>query len=157
MVDVSLANHDVVNMNAQTVEIGSLVSRTQGVKGGRPCIAGTGVTIKRIAGWHRLGMSPEDIAAQYGHLSLAQVHAALAYYHANREEIDTDLRDEAAEYNRLSRGSASEAAGLSVIRLYLDEDAAQHGLLAALRLRGVDVTSAQEVGLIGAPDQSQLE
>jgi uncharacterized protein (DUF433 family) len=90
-------------MNAQTVEIGSLVSRTQGVKGGRPCIAGTGVTIKRIAGWHGLGMSPEEIAAQYGHLSLAQVHAALAYYHANREEIDTDLRDEAAEYDRLSR------------------------------------------------------
>ena len=48
-------------------------------------------------------MSPEEIAAQYGHLSLAQVHAALAYYHANREEIDTDLRDEAAEYDRLSR------------------------------------------------------
>ena len=46
---------------------------------------------------------------------------------------------------------------MSVIRLYLDEDAAQHGLLAALRLRGVDVTSAQEVGLISAPDQSQLE
>jgi len=92
-----------MNVNAQTVEIGSLVSRTAGVKGGRPCIAGTGVTIKRIAGWHRLGMSPEEIAAQYGHLSLAQVHAALAYYHANREEIDTDLREEAAEYDRLSR------------------------------------------------------
>jgi uncharacterized protein (DUF433 family) len=90
-------------MNVHPVEIGSLVSRTPGVKGGRPCIAGTGVTVKRVAGWHRLGMSPEDIAAQYGHLSLAQVHAALAYYHANRAEIDADLQEEAAEYERLSQ------------------------------------------------------
>jgi uncharacterized protein (DUF433 family) len=90
------------------VDISSFVTRVQGVKGGRPCINGTGVTVKRIAGWHRLGMSPEDIATQYGHLTLAQVHAALAYYYANREEIDADLEEEAAEYDRLS--GAAQAA-----------------------------------------------
>jgi hypothetical protein len=46
---------------------------------------------------------------------------------------------------------------LSAIVLYLDEDAAQHDLIAALRLRSVDVTSAQESGLIGASDRTQLE
>jgi len=46
---------------------------------------------------------------------------------------------------------------LSVIRLYFDEDAAQHDLLAALRLRLADVTSAQEQGLVAAPDLTQLE
>ena len=46
---------------------------------------------------------------------------------------------------------------MSVIRLYLDEDAAQHDLLAALRLRQVDVTSAQEQGLVGAADLAQLQ
>ena len=46
---------------------------------------------------------------------------------------------------------------MSVIRLYLDEDAAQHDLIAALRLRGVDVTSAQEQGMVGATDLAQLE
>ena len=46
---------------------------------------------------------------------------------------------------------------MSDIRLYLDEDAAQHGLVAALRLRGVDVNSAQESGLIAAADRVQLE
>ena len=46
---------------------------------------------------------------------------------------------------------------MSVIRLYLDEDAAQRDLLAALRLRQVDVTSAQEQGLAGVPDLAQLE
>jgi hypothetical protein len=46
---------------------------------------------------------------------------------------------------------------LSVIRLYLDEDAAQHNLIAALRLRHVDVTSALEQGLVEIPDLAQLE
>lgn len=48
----------------------------------------------RIAGWYKQGMSPEEIAPQYGHISLAQVHAALAYYHANPEEIEADLAAE---------------------------------------------------------------
>ena len=46
---------------------------------------------------------------------------------------------------------------MSDIRLCLDEDAAQHGLLAALRLRGVDANSAQESRLIAAADRVQLE
>jgi hypothetical protein len=50
-------------------------------------------------------MGPEEIAAQYGHVTLAQVHAALAFYYANRQEIDADLADEAAEYDRLAQQS----------------------------------------------------
>jgi len=83
------------------VDIGRLIARTAEIKGGCPRIAGTGVTVKRIAGCHRMGMEPEQIAAQYGHLTLAQVHAALSYYYANREKIDADLDDEAAEYDHL--------------------------------------------------------
>ncbi len=61
----------------------------------------------RIAGWHNLGLAPEEIAAKIEHLTLAQIHAALAYYHANREEIDTDI---AAERSG-GRGDLSEPAG----------------------------------------------
>ena len=57
----------------------------------------------RIVGWYKLGLSPEEIADQFGHLSLAQVHAALAYYHANREEIEADLADERTEADKLER------------------------------------------------------
>lgn len=78
------------------VEIGTLLDRDPGIRAGRPKIAGTGVTVMRIAGWYKAGFTPEEIAAQYGHLSLAQVHAALAYYHANPQEIEADLADEAA-------------------------------------------------------------
>jgi len=46
---------------------------------------------------------------------------------------------------------------LSAIHLYFDEDATQHGLIAALRLRGVDVVSALECGLVAAPDEIQLQ
>ncbi len=46
-------------------------------------------------------MTAEEIALDYPHLTLAQVHAALAYYHVNRDEIETDLaQDEAAALAR---------------------------------------------------------
>ena len=82
-------------MNA-AVEIGSLIDRDPEIRAGRPKIAGTGVTVMRIAGWYKTGLTPEEIATQYGHLSLAQVHAALAYYHANADEIERDLAEEEA-------------------------------------------------------------
>ena len=44
-----------------------------------------------------MGLFPEEIVRKFGHLSLAQVHAALAYYHANQAEIDEDLESEARE------------------------------------------------------------
>ncbi len=36
------------------------------------------------------------------HLSFAQVYAALAYYHANRDEIEADLIEEDAQYWELA-------------------------------------------------------
>jgi uncharacterized protein (DUF433 family) len=89
------------------VDIGRLIERRPELRGGRPIVAGTGVSVHRIAGWYKLGLSPEEIAGNYGHLSLAQVHAALAYYHANREEIESYLRDEETEEDRLRSSIAS--------------------------------------------------
>ena len=54
--------------------IGSLIERRSGFRGGRPMVAGTSVSVQRIAGWYKLGLSPEEIAENFGHLSLAQVH-----------------------------------------------------------------------------------
>lgn len=76
-------------------QIGSLIEHRVGVHGGRPCIAGTGVSVRRIAVLHNAGLVPEEIVRKFGHLSLAQVYAALAYYHANRDEIEADLASEA--------------------------------------------------------------
>lgn len=78
------------------VDIGTLIERSPDIRKGRPCVAGTGVTVRRIAGWHNLGLTPEEVVAKIEHLTLAQVHAALAYYHANRDEIDSDIAAEEA-------------------------------------------------------------
>lgn len=84
-------------------DIGALITHEPGLHGGRPVIADTGVTVQRIVVWYKLGLMPEEIAERIGHLSLAQVYAALAYYHANREAVDSDIADEDAEYERLAR------------------------------------------------------
>lgn len=83
-------------------DIGALIVRSPDIRGGRPRIAGTGVSIHRIASWHKLALSPEEIAARIGHLTLAQVYAALAYYYANRDEIDADLARDDEEADRLA-------------------------------------------------------
>ena len=87
----------------QTLNIGTLIVRTPAIRGGRPCIAGTGVTIQRIVGWCKLGLSPEEIADTVGHLTLAQVHAAPAYYHANRQEIESVSAADENEAARLAQ------------------------------------------------------
>ena len=83
---------------ASVTEIGTLIDRDPKIRGGRPKIAGTGLTVSRIAGWYKMGMTPEEIALEYPHLTLAQVHAALAYYHVNRDEIEADLAQEESAY-----------------------------------------------------------
>ena len=93
-------------MSAVT-DIGTLITRTPGLRGGRPHIAGTGVSVQRIATWYQLGVRPEDIPARIGHLTQAQVFAALAYYFANREEIDADIAEEEAEADYLQAKYAS--------------------------------------------------
>jgi uncharacterized protein (DUF433 family) len=84
-------------------DIGTLIVRSPDIRGGRPRVAGSGVTVRRIANWYRLGLSAEEIADRIGHLSIAQVYAALTYYHANRDEIDADLAAEDARTETLER------------------------------------------------------
>jgi hypothetical protein len=42
------------------------------------------------------------------------------------------------------------------LRLYLDEDSIRHGLVQALRARGVDVVTALEAGMRERPDDENL-
>lgn len=96
---------------ATTIEIGSLIVASPEIRGGRPRIAGTGVTVRRIVGWYQLGLTPEQIATEIPHLTLAQVFAALTYYHANREEIEVDMAAEEAEADRLEAEFLSARKG----------------------------------------------
>jgi uncharacterized protein (DUF433 family) len=88
---------------AASVDIGTLITRRPDLRGGRPIIAGTGMCVRTIAVWHNMGETPEQIAADYPHLTLAQVLAALAYYHANKAEIDACIEEDERAYKELEK------------------------------------------------------
>ena len=88
---------------ATVTDIGTLLTQSPGICGGRPRIAGTGVSVLRIAARYKLGWTPEEISRRNGYISLAQVYAALAYYHANREAIDAEMAAEEELYDRMAR------------------------------------------------------
>jgi hypothetical protein len=50
-----------------------------------------------------MGLPPEEIAAAYGLLGRAPVHAALAHYHANTDEIESDPAEEEIFADRVVR------------------------------------------------------
>lgn len=63
-----------------------------GACGGKPHVAGHRIKVQHIAVWHeRLGKSAEEIAAAHRGLTLADVYAALSYYHDHRDQIDADI------------------------------------------------------------------
>ena len=52
------------------------------------------------------GSSAEEIYEQHrGYLSLAQIHAALTYYHGNRAALDQEIDQQLAEFDRHRRAS----------------------------------------------------
>lgn len=61
-----------------------------------PVLRGTAIRVQTaVVAARRWGMTPDEIAADYG-LTAAQVTEALAFYEAHRAEIDADLAVEQA-------------------------------------------------------------
>ena len=61
--------------------------------------------VHRIAVLYRQGQHAEDIAQSYPYLTLSQICTALAYFHANRAEIESELAAADAEYDELKQQS----------------------------------------------------
>ncbi|MBI5961001.1 MAG: DUF433 domain-containing protein [Chloroflexi bacterium] len=79
----------------------NLITADPKVRGGRPCIAGTGLRVSDIVMamlFH--DQNPGEIAAAY-EVPLAGVHAALAYYYEHKTEIDEDIRQQIAKAKEL--------------------------------------------------------
>jgi uncharacterized protein (DUF433 family) len=85
-----------------------LIVRKQGLRGGRPIIAGSGVTVRTIAGHYKLGLTAEEISDEMN-LPIARVYAALTYYHLNQPEIEADIQanSEAAVMEEIISGGAN--------------------------------------------------
>lgn len=60
--------------------------------GGSPVIAGTKFPVRSVVNYVlRQGMAPEELVAEFRHLTLAQVHDALSYYYDHEVEVDRDI------------------------------------------------------------------
>ncbi len=80
---------------------------TPGIVGGKPRITGHRITVQNIVIWYeRMGKSVDEISAEYA-LSLAEIHAALAYYFGHQDEINAQIREEAALVKALQQQSPS--------------------------------------------------
>ncbi len=74
-----------------------------------PMIAGTTMKVIELALAHlAYGWSPEELHFQFPHLSLGQIHSALAYYWDHQAELDKDIERRLKSVDRL-RGSVGES------------------------------------------------
>ena len=86
-----------------SIEIGTLLVKDPDICGGLLHIDGTRMTVNQIVVWYKQGYSPEEIVDQYPHLTLSQIYAALAYYHANKEEVEASLVAEEKKSDQLEQ------------------------------------------------------
>jgi uncharacterized protein (DUF433 family) len=92
----------------ETVLSINLITSNPKVRGGRPCLIGTGIRVLDVVAatlFH--DQKPVEIAAAYS-VPISHVHAALAYYYEHKAEIDQDLREQIArarEFNEKHIGS----------------------------------------------------
>jgi len=78
------------------------IEKTSGVVGGKARIAGHRVRVLDVVAWNeKRGLSPDEVVALFPGITLADVHAALAYYFDHREEIEAEFREEADFADRL--------------------------------------------------------
>jgi uncharacterized protein (DUF433 family) len=84
------------------VDIGTLIYSRPDLHSGRPCLAGTGMTVHAVAVLYKHGMSAEEIQADFPDLDISLFYAAITYYLANRAQIDADLEADEKLYEELA-------------------------------------------------------
>jgi len=73
------------------------ITSKEDIGGGKPIIAGTRTRVSNIVAYYRLGLSPEELAREFPHLTLSQIHDALSYYYEHQEEIDKEIEENSEE------------------------------------------------------------
>jgi uncharacterized protein (DUF433 family) len=111
--------------SAEVRNFAECIVKTPEVCRGQPRIAGTRIKVKHIYNWvERMGMTPAEVVAEYPQLTMGQVHAALAYYWCNQEEIHQDIESE----EKLVAELKAKSAPSKVPENLVDQDAADNPL-----------------------------
>jgi uncharacterized protein (DUF433 family) len=77
------------------------------IRAGRPMIAGTTLRVQDVAAHHIYRhLTPDELADQL-QISLAQVHAALAYYYTHQDEMNAQIEED----DRLIREAKEKGLG----------------------------------------------
>ncbi len=92
----------------KSTKITQHIEITPGICGGKPRIAGHRIKVQDIVIWHeRMLMSPDEIVYHHPTISLADVYAALSYYHDHRAEIRQQIEDGEALAKKLQGNQPS--------------------------------------------------
>ena len=73
------------------------ITSSEDIGNGKPIISGTRTRVSNIIAYYKLGLSPEELAREFPHLNLAQIHDALSYYYENQQAIDRKIDEDSAE------------------------------------------------------------
>src|SRR5436190_23872251 len=91
--------------------IGEHIEIVEGAGGPKARIAGHRIRVQDVVIWHeKLGMSPDEIVYHYPTITLADVHAALAYYWDHRDEIEQQIANGHAFAEEFRRTNISPLA-----------------------------------------------
>lgn len=86
-----------------TVDIGTLIVPHPASRHPRPVMAGSRLTVHTIAGRYLRGDTPEEMLESWPYLDVSRIYAALAYYFANRAQLDAELDADEAWIDRMAR------------------------------------------------------
>jgi len=79
-----------------------------GASGPKPRISGHRIRVQDVVIWHeKLGLSADEIVHHHPAITLADVHAALAYYWDHRDEIERAIAEEHALVEEFRRDHTS--------------------------------------------------
>jgi uncharacterized protein (DUF433 family) len=73
------------------------ITHREDIGSGSPIIVGTRTRVSNIVAYYKLGLSPEELAREFPHLTLSQIYDALSYYHEHRKEIDMEIDQDSEE------------------------------------------------------------
>ena len=104
------------------------IALTPGVCGGKPRIANTRIRVQDIYVWHELkGQSPDEIVSKFPQLSLADVHAALAYFWDHKDEILRQMQDDEAFVSQMKAQAGPSKLAQKLAELDAKDDSIPPG------------------------------